>query len=160
MATVFMFGRRCGSTPVASFTTFAVSSHGRRRDVGHTDVTAFGRRIGMPDRVKFAAGKPHRRGTTKMIVSPAAFDAVLFEAARCRHCAAPEPTTTVGIGGRQIVLTILMYLGRTADSPLCLSCDSPRRYHYPEERPTLIGEVLVTDWSLRPGSRWNWSSWP
>ena len=74
-----------------------------------------------------------------MIVSPAAFDDVLFEAVSAVATVGlqPESTTTAGAGG-QIVLTILMYLGRIGPLTLAVALilrQRPRRYHYPEERP-------------------------
>lgn len=149
MATnVFMFlGGGSGSTAGGiKFTTFAVLILMAVAEMrGHTDVTAFGRRIGQAVQrqavtVVVAALTIVIVGTIAlMIVSPAAFDDVLFEAVSAVATVGlqPEPTTTAGTGG-QIVLTILMYLGRIGPLTLAVALilrQRPRRYHYPEERP-------------------------
>lgn len=149
MATnVFMFlGGGSGSTAGGiKFTTFAVLILMAVAEMrGHTDVTAFGRRIGQAVQrqavtVVVAALTIVIVGTIAlMIVSPAAFDDVLFEAVSAVATVGlqPESTTTAGAGG-QIVLTILMYLGRIGPLTLAVALilrQRPRRYHYPEERP-------------------------
>lgn len=149
MATnVFMFlGGGSGSTAGGiKFTTFAVLIlMGVAEMRGQTDVTAFGRRIGQGvqrQAVTVAAAAITLvvvGAIALMMVSPAGFDHALFEAVSAVATVglAPEPTSSVGTGD-QIVLTILMYLGRIGPLTLAVALvlrQRPRRYHFPEERP-------------------------
>ncbi len=145
---IFMFlGGGSGSTAGGiKFTTFAVLILMAVAEMrGHSDVTAFGRRIGQGvqrQAVTVAAAALTMvvvGALALMIVSPAPFHHALFEAVSAVATVglAPEPTSGVGTGD-QIVLTVLMYLGRIGPLTLAVALilrQRPRRYHYPEERP-------------------------
>lgn len=144
----FMFlGGGSGSTAGGiKFTTFAVLILMALAEArGHTDVTAFGRRIAQSVQrqavtIVVAMMSLVTVGSVAlMAVSPAGFDDVLFETVSAVGTVglSAEPETSATTGG-QIVLTLLMYLGRIGPLTLAVALvlrQRPRRYHFPEERP-------------------------
>lgn len=145
---VYMFlGGGSGSTAGGiKFTTFAVLILMAMAEMrGHSDVTAFGRRVGQAVQrqavtVVVAATVLVIAGAVAlMAVSPASFDDVLFESVSAVATVglSPEPTTSAGAAG-QVILSVLMYLGRIGPLTLAVALilrQRPRRYHFPEERP-------------------------
>lgn len=149
MATnVFMFiGGGSGSTAGGiKFTTLAVLILMAMAEMrGQSDVTAFHRRISQGVQrqavtvVAAALTVVVLGAVSLMAVSPARFDHALFEAVSAVGTVGLSPLPSSGSGtGDQIVLTVLMYLGRIGPLTLAVALmlqQRPRHYHFPEERP-------------------------